>query len=507
MEITNFAQLYNLDDSLLFNVIMDSDSYKTSHWMQYPPGTEYVYSYLESRGGMFDRTVMYGLQYDLKRYLEGIVITHEMIDVAKYIIVNHMGGDPTLFNEKGWRYIVDFHGGRLPLLIKAIPEGFRINTHNALVTVVNTDPKCYWLVNYMETMLLRVWYSITVATLSAEIKDIIREYLELSGDPSTLESKLVFMLQDFGSRGSTSRESAAIGSSAHMVNFKGSDTMIGLSILLRYYAPKGMPAFSVPAAEHSTITSWGRENESKAYRNMLEKYPTGIVSIVSDSYDILNACGNIFGKELKAEISGRNGTVVIRPDSGEIIPTVLKCLEILESRFGSTNNDKGYKVLPSFVRLLQGDGMNIHTLRSLCRAITDAGWSLDNIACFGMGGKLLQGVDRDTLKFAFKCSAIYIDGEWLPVSKNPVGDATKASKEGIHTVFYRNGSDNQFYTISNLNQDPFDLDIFGDRLVPVFMNGKMMKTYIFDEIRENVSGKNYGRPIAMGSLKEIGKDN
>jgi nicotinamide phosphoribosyltransferase len=283
--------------------------------------------------------------------------------------------------------------------------------------------------------------------------------------------------------------------------------MIGLSLMLKYYAPSEMPAFSVPAAEHSTITSWGKENEAKAYRNMLEKYPNGIVSIVSDSYDIFNACGNIFGKELKAEVSGRNGTVVIRPDSGDIIPTVLKCLEILESRFGSTTNDKGYKVLPSFVRLLQGDGMNIHTIRSLCRAITDAGWSLDNIACFGMGGKLLQGVDRDTLKFAFKCAAICIDDKWYPVSKNPVGDTSKTSKAGIHTVSYRNGNEKKFYTISNLDTSPFEYQIFGDRLVPVFLDGTVTTKYSLDTIRENVSCEDYGkRVIGAGWLRDDGKN-
>jgi nicotinamide phosphoribosyltransferase len=497
LPLTSLQQLENLPDDLLFNVILDSDSYKTSHWMQYPPGTEYVYSYLESRGGQFDKTVMFGLQYIIKKYLTGPVVTHEMIDVAKLMIVEHMGGDPRNFNEEGWRYIVDHHGGHLPLLIKAIPEGTRIGTHNALVTVVNTDPKCYWLVNYVETMLMRLWYPITVASLSAEIKDIIREYLELSGDPETLEGKLVFMLQDFGSRGSTSRESAAIGAAAHMVNFRGTDTMVGLSLALKYYRPDSMPGFSVPAAEHSTITSWGRDREAQAYANMLQSYPTGIVSIVSDSYDIFNACSEIFGRELKAEVASRNGTVVVRPDSGEIIPTILKLLEILGDRFGYETNRKGYKVLPQFVRLLQGDGMNIHTIRALCRAITDAGWSIDNMACFGMGGKLLQGVDRDTLKFAFKCSAIRINGVWYDVYKDPVGDKGKGSKRGVHKVVFQNGNDKKFHTVSSLI-DPF-INHFGDHLVTVFLDGVLTNEYSLTYIRERVGTTDYGKRVVGAS--------
>jgi nicotinamide phosphoribosyltransferase len=151
--------------------------------------------------------------------------------------------------------------------------------------------------------------------------------------------------------------------------------------------------------------------------------------------------------------------------------------------------------------------MNIHTIRSLCRAITDAGWSLDNIACFGMGGKLLQGVDRDTLKFAFKCAAICIDDKWYPVSKNPVGDTSKTSKAGIHTVSYRNGNEKKFYTISNLDTSPFEYQIFGDRLVPVFLDGTVTTKYSLDTIRENVSCEDYGkRVIGAGWLRDDGKN-
>lgn len=493
INITNLTDLTFLQDNLLFNDIMDSDSYKTSHWMQYPPGTEQVYSYLESRGGQFDETVMFGLQYILKRYLDGVVITDNMIDVAKTVIVQHMGGNPLHFNEEGWRYIVRTHGGKLPLEIRAVPEGYKVAGKNVLITVTNTDPKCFWLVNYMETMLMRVWYPITVASLSHAIKGIISEYLELSGSPDKLDS----MLQDFGSRGSTSRESAAIGGAAHLVNFKGTDTMVALSMLLKYYGSDSIPGRSVPAAEHSTITSWGKEDEARAYANMLRKYPEGIVSIVSDSFDIFNACGNIFGKELKSEVISRNGTVVIRPDSGEIIPTVLKCLDILADCFGYEVNKKGFKVLPNFVRLLQGDGMNIHTIRSLCRAITDAGWSLDNIACFGMGGKLLQGVDRDTMKFAFKASAIKINGTWYDVWKDPVTDPGKTSKRGLLTLQY--SPTRGFWTVSRKPEDTF-----GDRLELVFLNGEIVKTYTLSEVRENVATTDYSRKIvSAASHKDV----
>lgn len=462
-----------LIDELLIGVIIDSDSYKTSHDRQLPPSATRVFSYLESRGGQFDDQVMFGLQYIIKRYLTGVVVTHQQIDMAKAIIESHMGS-PEAFNEAGWRYIVDHCGGRLPLRISAIPEGTRISAHNALVTVVNTDPNCYWLVNYMETALMRVWYPITVATLSRNIRTVLERYLELTGSPELID----FMLQDFGSRGSTSSESASIGGAAHLVNFKGSDTMVAIPFLMKYYGATTMPAFSVPASEHSTITSWGRLRETEAYRNLLTLYPTGVVSIVSDSYDIFNACDVIYGQMLHDVIMQRDGVLVIRPDSGDIIPTMLRILEILGRRFGTTVNSKGYRVLPPQVRVLQGDGMNYNTIQLLCRALMDAGWSLDNIACFGMGGKLLQGVDRDTLKFAFKCCAIEVDGVWMPVYKDPITDPGKTSKQGIVYVLL-NG--NRYETYTKLTLDP----VAEDQLIPVFENGDILKKYTLDQIRAN----------------------
>jgi nicotinamide phosphoribosyltransferase len=469
MTLNQIAQ--QLIDELLIGVIIDSDSYKTAHNRMLPPGTTRVFSYLESRGGQFDDQVMFGLQYILKNYLAGVVVTHQQIDTAKLIINEHMGSTDA-FNEAGWRHIVDHCGGRLPLRICAIAEGTRITGHNALVTVINTDPKCGWLVNYMETALMRVWYPITVATLSRNIRNIIEKFLELSGTPQLID----YMLQDFGSRGSTSRESAAIGAAAHSVNFRGSDTMVAIPFLIKWYHAKTMPLVSVPASEHSSVTVWGRNRESAAYRNLLTQYPQGIVSIVSDSYDIFHACDKIFGEELRELIMQRDGVTVIRPDSGDIIPTVLRILEILGRKFGTTVNSKGYHVLPPQVRVLQGDGMNINTIQALCSALVDAGWSLDNIACFGMGGKLLQGVDRDTLKFAFKCCAAEIDGVWHPVYKDPVTDPGKTSKRGIVYVLK---TAQGYQTHTKLTLEP----VVGDQLIPVFENGEMLVEYTLDQIR------------------------
>ena len=186
------------------NIMLLSDSYKNSHAKQYPKGTEYVYSYLESRGGKFDETVFFGLQYFIKEYLEGVVVTQEKINNARKIIDVHMG--PGHFNEKGWAHILNEHGGVLPVIIRAVPEGTVVGTSNVLMTVQNTDPKCWWLTNFLETLLLQVWYPITVATTSRECKKLIKNSLRLTGDfknQAELDASLDFKLVDFGCRASS----------------------------------------------------------------------------------------------------------------------------------------------------------------------------------------------------------------------------------------------------------------------------------------------------------------
>lgn len=229
------------------NLILNTDSYKASHWLQYPPGTEATFFYLESRGGTHERTLFFGLQAILKDYLAKPV-TVAMIDEARAFLAAH--GEP--FNEAGWRHIVDVHGGRLPLRIRAVPEGTLVPTHQALLTVENTDPACHWLPSYLETLLMRVWYPITVATVSWHVKRTIGEYLERTSDEPA--AQLPFKLHDFGARGVSSFESAALGGMAHLVNFRGTDTMPGVLAARRHYG-EPMAGHSIPAAEHSTITA------------------------------------------------------------------------------------------------------------------------------------------------------------------------------------------------------------------------------------------------------------
>ena len=453
------------------NILLLTDSYKTSHFKLYPPGTQAIFSYLESRGGEFDHTVFFGLQYIIKKYLCGKVVTEEKIQEAKELFAEH--GVP--FNEEGWRHILDKWDGRLPVEIRAVPEGAVVPVGNALMTIVNLDPQVPWLTNYLETLLLQVWYPTTVATLSWHMRELIGKYLKLtSGSTAGLEYKL----HDFGCRGVSSMESAAIGGAAHLVNFKGTDTVPALSMLKKFYGAKQAAGHSISATEHSNITSWGREREGDAYLNLLEQFPTGTIACVSDSYNIYEACRDLWGDRLRSKVLEREGTLVIRPDSGEPSEVIPDILDILSTKFGFTVNDEGYKVLPSQVRVIQGDGINYDSTQEICEAMVANGYSIENIA-FGMGGALLQMVNRDTQKFAIKCSAAMIDGDWVDVFKDPIDDKGKTSKKGV----LRFTSDTGTYGTRVVNGHHFEEHDPGfDDLV--FVNGKLLRDDSFELIRE-----------------------
>ncbi|MBP6732051.1 MAG: nicotinate phosphoribosyltransferase [Chitinophagales bacterium] len=453
------------------NIMLLTDSYKISHYKQYPPNTTSVYSYFESRGGKFDDVTFFGLQFLLKNYLEGVVVTKEKIDEAEHLYNQHFG-DASLFYRAGWEHILNAHGGKLPVRIKAVPEGVSIPVHNALITVENTDPACFWLTNFLETLLVQVWYGSTVATQSRAIKKLILQYLEQTGDPELIS----FKLHDFGFRGVSSVESASIGGAAHLVNFKGTDTVAALSFIQQYYNTNEVFGFSIPASEHSTITSWGRENEAKAYNNMLTQYSKGLVAIVSDSYDIYNACEKLYGEVLKDKILNREGTLVVRPDSGEPKEVVLKVVSILGEKLGYTTNAKGYKVLNPHIRVIQGDGVNYESITEILETLKANGWSADNIG-FGMGGALLQKLDRDTQKFAFKCSCATVDGEDRDVFKDPVTDPGKRSKKG-RLKLVKEGSGYKTVTQAEPGEDVLET---------VFENGELKRQYRFDEVIKNAA--------------------
>jgi nicotinamide phosphoribosyltransferase len=236
------------------NFISDTaDSYKDGHWRQREVGMQQAFSFFESRGGLFPTVTFFGLQYYLKRYLIGEVVTPAMLDEAIPDAERHFNR-AGMINVAGWRRIISEHGGCLPIRICAVPEGTTVPVGHALMTIESLDELVPEIGQFEETILSMIWYPCTVATQSRAMRAIILNELEATGDPTLID----FKLHDFGFRGSTSVESAGIGGMAHLVNFKGTDTKIANKFARTYYG-EPMAGYSVPAAEHFTITSWGRE--------------------------------------------------------------------------------------------------------------------------------------------------------------------------------------------------------------------------------------------------------
>lgn len=468
------------------NIIMDVDSYKVSHFKQYPPGTTHISSYIESRGGRWDKTLFFGLQSFLKKYLCH-AITQENINEAEAFFLEHCGS----FNRAGWQHILDKHDGYLPIKITALPEGTVISGRNVLVQIINTDPEAFWLVSYVETMLLRaVWYPVTVGTNSWQIKQRIYKALQVSCDNP--DAVIGFMLNDFGSRGVSSLESSQLGGMAHLANFLGTDNVPAVRAAQTAYNCK-MAGFSIPATEHSTTTAWGEGKELACIENMINQFGKGLFANVGDSYDIYNFVQQIVGTDLKERIKTMGGRMVVRPDSGDPIKVAVEVVEMLLEAFAEdvTINGKGFKVLPNYIRVIQGDGVNIDSIGAICDALIARGISVENI-CFGMGGALLQQLDRDTLKFAMKASAALVNGVWRDVFKDPITDKGKVSKKGV-LALVKYEVTGEYITIRES-----ELNGRKNYLEPVFENGILRREQTFDEIRalSNDNGQTKVRALA-----------
>lgn len=464
------------------NLLLLADAYKYSHYKLYVPGTTKIYSYLESRGGMFNETVFYGLQYFLKEYLQGAAFTKTDVDEGEQVL-NEVFGRAGVFKRENFDYILQQYGGKLPVRIKAVPEGTVVPVKNILLSIENTDPKCFWLTNFLETLLMQVWYPATVATLSREVKKIVQHYYELTSDEKSFGG-IDFALNDFGFRGVSSVESAGLGGSAHLLNFMGSDTVYASKFARYYYNAQKTYGMSVPATEHSIMTLLGAEGERKVFEHVLDAYPQGLLSCVSDSYNIFNAVENLWGSELKEKVMQRKGTLVIRPDSGDPVKTLLKVFDLLFDKFGCTVNQKGYKVLPDQVRVIQGDGVDYHTIGTIYQQLALHGIAAQNLV-LGMGGALLQKVNRDTQKFALKCAYAEVNGVGVNVMKSPV---EMNEKEEIVSSFKtsKSGKLKLIETAVGL-RTVSEAETGIDLLETVFENGNITCQHSFEEIRERAS--------------------
>lgn len=465
---------------LLNNIIWTLDSYKQLHPPMYPKGTTRVASYAEARAGSeYEYSVLFGLQYNLIRWLEGVVITTQMIDEAEPYLQEHFKFNGLgVWSRAKWDYIVEKFGGKLPVKICAVPEGLRIPKGNLLFRIINTDDECWWLSNSLETVLQQVWYPTAVATRSNFIVNEIRKAFKETVD-NDMQWLIAFMLHDFGQRACTCMEQAGIGGMAHLINSQGTDTDMGIPYAVNFYDAKmeGL-CYSVPADEHSIATSLGRDREEEIIQRLCELFPTGVLSKVGDSFGIEKFVAMCCKGKLKQTILARDGKFVIRPDSkrwkgDKPCEQVLWIAQQLEASFGATVNKKGYKTLNPKVGIIYGDGLSQNEIIECVQVLKANGFAASTCV-FGQGGGLLQKVNRDTIDFAIKCCAQTRDGQTFDIYKEPQG-GTKVSKRGMLKLV-KDGD--TYITVSESDPRP-------DVLVTVFQDGVILKEYTFDEVRAN----------------------
>lgn len=474
------------------NPLLRTDVYKMGHMEQYAPGTTKVYSYLTARSDKrFDEVVFFGLQYYLKEYLSR-PLTQEMgeefLEVRKAILGNN---SPEV--EQKIRALCEL--GYWPLKIKAVPEGSVVPVKNVLMTITNTHPDFYWCVGFVESLLLKVWYPCTVATQSLAYRRLVDKMFDQTCDDSQMPLK-DFMVHDFGFRGDSSEEGAAISGAAHLIWFLGSDTVPAYKFIEDYYDGCGEDPtmLSVPASEHSVMCSFGRDGEIDAFRHMLSKNPTGIVSIVSDTFDVYNVLTN-FCTELKDEILSRDGKVVFRPDSGDPIKVICGdssapegspqrkgCVRLLDEAFGHTVNSKGFKVLSDKVGLIYGDGMYLERYEAALERLAEMGYASSNLV-IGVGG-ILRNHTRDTLGFAIKATYVEVNGEAREIEKDPVTDKGKKSHKGLLCLKWRDTTG--FWTKDQCSVE----DEMNGNLDTVWMDGDTVYTDNFLQVRINADRHN-----------------
>ncbi|KAF8939396.1 nicotinate phosphoribosyltransferase family-domain-containing protein [Dissophora ornata] len=409
-----------------------TDSYKTTHPFIYPKAQKMV-AYGEMRQA-YDkdpndqRIVYYGIRYIIENYLAK-KWTLQDVEQAEVFFATHNAGFTSFPYPKDlFIKIVKEHDGYFPVKIEALPEGTACHAHVPAFQIT-AEGEMSRLVTFLETQLTMIWYPITVATLSRRSRDLIQAAYDRSVDEDSFWS-LESRLHDFGFRGCTSVEQSVIGGTAHLLNFTGTDTM-SAAFYAQFQLNGGEPvASSIPASEHSVMTAFRTEKE--AMEAMIEKFGEGVFACVMDSYDYQRALDSVLPAVASFKLE-KGGFLVLRPDSGDVVDAVMQGLRAAEKVFGCDVNQKGYKVIRG-CGVIQGDGVSYTSLGKILDAVLKEGYAAQCCA-FGMGGGLLQKLNRDTLSFATKlCHVVYEDGTKRDVMKHPKTDSDKISLPGVLDV-------------------------------------------------------------------------
>lgn len=488
------------------NPLLLTDFYKIGHPFQYPIGTTLVYTNLTPRKSRLqgvDEMVFFGLQYFIKEYLITqfnqnffSVDKAEVISNYKRRIRTALGADlPT------YAHIEALHDlGYLPIEIKAIPEGDSVPMRVPCLTIVNTLPEFYWLTNFIESLMSAIiWQPCTSATIAKAYRKLLDKYADETGLPKEF---VQWQGHDFSFRGMSSLESAVTSGMAHLLSFTGTDTIPAIDALEQYYnanADTELIGGSVAATEHSVMCSGAKDGELETFKRLItEIYPSGIISIVSDTWDLWKVCTEYL-TTLKEIVMARDGKVVIRPDSGDPadiicgmntspvmstfaaskLPSYKGVIELLWDVFGGTINEKGYKVLDSHIGAIYGDSITLQRANDICARLKSKGFASQCV--FGIGSYTYQYNTRDTFGLAMKATYVEIEGEARQIFKSPVtDDGTKISATGLLQVS-RIG--NKYCLLDKVT---FDQEANSD-LKTVFKNGVLLKEFSLSEIRENIN--------------------
>lgn len=492
------------------NPLTAIDFYKADHRRQYPKGTQFVYSNFTPRssnifknvyGDNFDdRVVFFGLQYFIKDFLintwnEEFFKKPKDEVVAAYKRRMDCALGPEAISVE---HIAELHDhGTLPIQIKALPEGALVNEKIPVLTMVNTDPKFFWLTNYLESVMsCYLWKPMTSATIARNYRILLDEFAKETGsDPELVQ----FQAHDFSFRGMSGLEDAACSGAGHLVSFSGTDTVPAIDFMEEYYGAdvtKELVGASVPATEHSVMCMGSKEGEKETYKRLItEVYPSGIVSIVSDTWDFWKVVTE-FMLEFKDLVLARDGKVVIRPDSGDPVkilcgdpeakkgsPEYKGAVECLWDIYGGSVTDKGYKLLDPHVGLIYGDSITLQRAKTILTNLKQKGFASGNVV-FGVGSFTYQHTTRDVFGFAMKATYGVVDGIG-PVSifKDPVtDDGVKKSAKGLLQVVHDGASYVVRDEVTSNEETQGDLKV-------VFKDGKLLIEHTLAEIRKRVLDK------------------
>ncbi len=441
------------------NPLLYTDGYKVDHRRQYPENTTLVYSNWTPRKSRIegvDEVVFFGLQYFIKKYMiedfqDNFFNQPKEVVCEKYTrrINNYLGE-----NKVGIQHISDLHDlGYIPMVIKALPEGVSVPVRVPMFTMYNTKSEFFWLTNYFETLLsTTVWLPCNSATIAKQYRMILDIYAE---ETSSIPEFVDWQGHDFSMRGMAGLEAAMLSATGHLLSFTGTDTIPAIDFLETYYNANSdaeLIGGSVAATEHSVMCMGTDTGEQDTFKRLItEVYPNGIVSIVSDTWDLWKVLTEYL-PNLKEEVLGRNGKVVVRPDSGD--PVDIICgnpngktikeqkgvIELLWEVFGGATNSKGYKELDSHIGAIYGDSITLERATQICERLKQKGFASTNVV-LGIGSFTYQYNTRDTFGFAMKATYGEVDKKGREIFKDPItDDGTKKSAKGLLKIIKSNGT-------------------------------------------------------------------